>query len=142
MNARGRLELTGALHWSTQTCLILGGDTEDSLKRTWLNEILDVSPKMNNNNMSFKKSLFYNTQKSRQRNIFNPKSRADDDKCSMVSVSVSSLQVAVIIHNNYCIMGILRCGMEREQVESISMYRRMPQSNIAHVTNINGQNVL
>lgn len=40
--------------------------------------------------------------------MFNPKSRSDvagkltDDKCSMVSVSVSSPQVAVIIHNNYC----------------------------------------
>lgn len=47
--------------------------------------------------------------------MFNPKYRADvagkltdddDDKCSMVSVSVSSLQVAVIIHNNYCIINL------------------------------------
>lgn len=45
--------------------------------------------------------------------MINPKSRADvagkltdDDKCSMVSVSLSSLQVAAIIHNNYCIISL------------------------------------
>lgn len=122
--------------------------------RTWLNEILAVSP-TKNNDMSFK-NLFYNTQKSRQRNIFNPKSRddvagkiTDDDKCSMVFVSVSSLQVAVIIHNNYCIINLhhedfkmwqkevsfsLGSNVTMKyvcQVESISPYRRMPQSNIS-----------
>lgn len=36
--------------WTNQTCSILGEDTEDSLTRTWLNEILEVSPQ---NKMSF-----------------------------------------------------------------------------------------
>lgn len=47
MNARGRLELTGALHWSIQTCLILGADTEDSLMRTWLIDTSCYSQKQN-----------------------------------------------------------------------------------------------
>lgn len=56
--------------------------------------------------------------------ILNPKSRADiagkltdDEKCSMVSVSVSSLQVAVIIHVNYCIIPTSRDGFKMWQEE-------------------------
>lgn len=33
--------------WTNQTCLILGEDTEDSLMRTLLNEILDVFKRKN-----------------------------------------------------------------------------------------------
>lgn len=33
--------------WTNQTCLILGGDTEESLMRTWLNNTLAVLRKNN-----------------------------------------------------------------------------------------------
>lgn len=67
----------------------------------------------------------------------------------MVSASVSSLQVAVIIHNNHCIINLhhedfkmwhkevsfLSSNVSYNviicQVESISPDRRMPQSNIS-----------
>lgn len=76
--------------------------------RTWSNDILAAAPKMN---YMSSQSLFSTTQRDPGKETYSiQKSRADvagkltdDDKCSTVSVSVSSLQVAVIIHNNYCI---------------------------------------
>ena len=77
--------------------------------RTWLSEILDVSPKTIND-MSFQNFSPTTHRNPGLETFFDPKSRADivwkltdDDKCSMVPVSVSSRQVAVIIHNYYCI---------------------------------------
>lgn len=79
MNARGRLELTGALHWSTQTCLILGGDTGDSLMRTWWSEILDVffKKERGKNNMSFSNISSTTHGNPVKATCLDPKPRAD-----------------------------------------------------------------
>lgn len=72
--------------WTNQTCLILGGDTGDSLMRTWSNDILAAAPKKN---YMSSQSLFSTTQRDPGKETYLiEKSRADvagkltdDDNC-------------------------------------------------------------